>query len=92
VTLSANVASVMRLPQDENMALQITALEARQLLSTLASEKASAQATMTGCQQFAEIQAVGQRLLAAIDAGSDATSNIAQKLATVQVDEGGHQP
>ena len=71
---------------------QSAATEARSLMITLASEKMSVRATVSGCRQFADIQEVGQNLIAAIDTASAATSNIAQKLATVQVDEGGHQP
>lgn len=91
LTMSANVASAMRWPQDENVALQSTALEARELLITLMSERALADATMPACQGFADIQALRLRLIAAIDAGTDATSNIVQKLAAVRVQEGGHQ-
>ena len=91
LSMSANVASTMPEPED-NMAMQSAATEARSLMITLASEKMSVRATVSGCRQFADIKEVGQNLIAAIDTASAATSNIAQKLATVQVDEGGHQP
>jgi hypothetical protein len=74
------------------MALQSAAMEARLLMVTLASEKTSVQTTLSGCQQFADIQGVGQRLISAIDTATTATSNIVRKLATVEVDEGDHQP
>jgi len=83
-----NISAEMKTPQDENTALQGTAMAARFLPITLASERTSVVTAMTDCQEFNDIQTVGQSLLKAIDATDDLTKAVAQKLNSVRVDEG----
>lgn len=91
LSTSVNVAAQMQTAQDENAALQGSAIEARWLRDDISRFKFDVDKTISGCPQSPDVQTAGKRLINALDASADATGVIIEKTQNVRIDTGGHE-
>ena len=91
LSTSVVVAAQMRTAKDKNAALQGATIEARWLQTDLADAKAEAEKTISRCQQFPNVVSIGQNLVTALEASSDAAGVIVAKTQDVRIDTGGHE-
>ena len=91
LSTSVNVAAQMQTSQDENAALQGSALEARWLIDDISRAKAEVEKTISRCQKSPDVQTAGKRLIGALDVSADATRVIVEKTQDVRVDMGSHE-